>query len=184
MNKKQLIRLTESDLNRIVKESVNKTLREAVLPYYYGHSTPDDFSTDDDEYMYNGDDMFSDDALHQAEILRKMTGDKLKIQVDKDGYFYFYYTGTLSIESLQLLIKIAKYLRTDRVNISDGKVYFAGGRDYSKSHRTQVGKRFFDNVPKEHRVKKPKVLHSSEPDIQKADYGENHDYTGLPGWGG
>ena len=31
MNKKQVIRLTESDLHRIVKESVNRILKEDVL---------------------------------------------------------------------------------------------------------------------------------------------------------
>lgn len=37
MNKKQ-IRLTEQDLHRIVKESVNKILKEDFEPYNYGNS--------------------------------------------------------------------------------------------------------------------------------------------------
>jgi len=38
MNKKQIVRLTESDLHRIVKESVNKVLKEGIDDEKESHS--------------------------------------------------------------------------------------------------------------------------------------------------
>ena len=136
--------------------------------------------------MYKGDDMYPDDALYQAEMLRKMTGDKLKITITNDGHFAMNYDGhSLSVESLQLIIKVAKYLRTDRVYFDEDKVIWRANRSYDKSHRTQVGNKFFDKVPKEHQVTKPKVLHTQyQPHVSYQDDSEQYDYTGLPGWGG
>ena len=48
MNRKALIRLTESDLHRIIKESVNRILKEG----YYDFD--DDFNADDVECPYCG----------------------------------------------------------------------------------------------------------------------------------
>lgn len=48
MNRKPLIRLTESDLRRIIKESVNRILKEG----YYDFD--DDFNADDVECPYCG----------------------------------------------------------------------------------------------------------------------------------
>lgn len=56
MNKKQVIRLTESDLHRIVKESVNRILKEDEgnrLPYPYDEYNEFDrgmFGDEEDEY--------------------------------------------------------------------------------------------------------------------------------------
>lgn len=49
MKKKQVIRLTESDLNRIVKESVNNILRES---YVDDVIEPCSFETDREERLY------------------------------------------------------------------------------------------------------------------------------------
>lgn len=56
MNKKQVIRLTESDLHRIIKESVNRILKEDEgnrLPYPYDEYNEFDrgmFGDEEDEY--------------------------------------------------------------------------------------------------------------------------------------
>ena len=164
MNKKR-IKLTESDLHRIIKESVNKVvIGEAVLPVYNTTYRPKDdsdyYDGEYDELLFKGEDMFPDDVLHQAEMLRKMTGDKLKITITKEGNFTMFYNGSLSIESLQLILKVSKYLRTNRVYIDGSSVVWKTNNSYDKSHKTQVGNKFFDNVPKEHQVTKPKVLHT------------------------
>ena len=45
MNKKQIVRLTESDLHRIVKESVNRILKETYETEWF-HSGDKDLSRD------------------------------------------------------------------------------------------------------------------------------------------
>lgn len=103
---KQTIRLTEGELKHIIKESVNTLLKEAVLPMYYPEVIYNDNEDDDGEAVIEkGDDMFPDDVLYKAEQLRKLTGNKLKIMVSADGRYYMYHLGSLSIESLELIIK-------------------------------------------------------------------------------
>jgi hypothetical protein len=54
MKKKQLIRLTESDLHRIIKETVNNILEDKDYLFFY-----DD---DDDNYYINAKEKYSDNS--------------------------------------------------------------------------------------------------------------------------
>lgn len=54
MNKKQVIRLTESDLHRIIKESVNRILNESVGEFEYSESEDLGKGRSRQTIMYNG----------------------------------------------------------------------------------------------------------------------------------
>lgn len=56
MKKKQLIRLTESDLHKIIKESVNNILKETDNLFFY------DDDDDDDNYYINAKETYSDNS--------------------------------------------------------------------------------------------------------------------------
>jgi len=61
MNKK-LIRLTEQDIHRIVKDSVNRVLREDIDDdNYFGGGLPD---------RYFDDDVINDDRISQKQIVQ------------------------------------------------------------------------------------------------------------------
>lgn len=47
MSKKQIVRLTESDIRRIVKESVKRVLRESIRPRRFGLRESDEIRNTD-----------------------------------------------------------------------------------------------------------------------------------------
>lgn len=152
---KRRIKLTESELKRMIAESVKGVLQEAVLPdyYYYG------YNEDGDKVMDYGEDMFPDDVLYMAEKINKLAGGNLSVEVTNDGCITMHHNGTLSLKSLELITKITKYLRLDSLHISNEIVWWMPNIDVNKSRRTQVGDKYFNmkNVPREWQRHKPKM---------------------------
>lgn len=67
--KNKLIRLTEGDLHRIIKESVNKMLKETSIDNdsYFGGGLPDKYFDDNDYIPYN--DRISKKEINQLETI-------------------------------------------------------------------------------------------------------------------
>ena len=69
---KQIVRLTESDLHKIVKEAVNRILKEAEYDIdddrYYGGALPTKYFQDDDDFPYEEDDFELGDGTKVSEL--------------------------------------------------------------------------------------------------------------------
>lgn len=67
---KQRIRLTESDLHRLIKESVRKVLKETSIDNdsYFGGGLPDRYFDDDDDYVPDND-RISKKEINQLETI-------------------------------------------------------------------------------------------------------------------
>ena len=84
---KQTIRLTESDLHRVVKESVEKILKESYDiddDRHYGGGLPDSYFQDDPLYEYEEDDFeLADgtkvDELQYGDLLQHIKNGKYAI---------------------------------------------------------------------------------------------------------
>ena len=75
MNNKQVIRLTESDLHRIIKESVNKVLKEVSLKGKSGK-----------EYSFHGDNYDSWNTLAKLRKQQMNTPNRIMTGREKDAY--------------------------------------------------------------------------------------------------
>ena len=98
MNKK-LIRLTESDLHRIVKKSVNKVLKEGIGGGRYAVIHTTDYPADGRGHVsiYNSIDEFTENSFDErfvADFLRMNVGDVISTY---DGYDIDGYEGIIVI---------------------------------------------------------------------------------------
>lgn len=154
MKQKQTIKLNESQLRGLIKESIKNVLQETVLPDYYY-----DIDDNGEEFIGHGDDMFPDDILYIADKVNKLADGKLSVSVTNDGRITMYHNGSLSLESLELITKITKYLRCKRVRIDKSQISWMVSTDFSKSHKTQVGDKYFGikDIPHEWQRRKPNV---------------------------
>ena len=95
---KKIIRLTESDLHRIVKESVKRILKEGKTGVfndsgeYIGHENHEDFGGEIDDYdhQFEQDDWYGDLMIDLESIAREKVVNILKeaqsLSVFKNGY--------------------------------------------------------------------------------------------------
>ena len=165
---KQIIRLTETDLHRVIKETVNRILGEAIVPIYNRPNTYD-YSYKNKNYMNKGDDMFDEDFIYKAQKVNRICNGKLKVSFDNyNKIITVNTTGTLSLESMDLVRRITKVLGLNRIHLGKGNTieWHCGenGHSFEKSRKVQFGNKSWDEVPPEHDVIKPPVSHRTYED--------------------
>ena len=167
---KQGIRINESQLRNIIKG----VLQETVLPDYYY-----DFDDNGEKFIKHGDDIFPDDVLYIADKVNKLAGGRFTVSVTNDGCLTMYHHKTLSLESLELIVKVTKYLRNNGVFITNSEIKWDIPTDFSKSHKTQVGDKYFkmNEIPREWKRHKPKVKNVKDDDTSFGGYGEGGGFT-------
>lgn len=167
--KKNVINLNEAQLKKIVAESVRKVLNEKVLPTYDNVKSFDD--GEDTPHIHKGEDMFSEDLLYLADRIDKLTGRQYTVTTDGQSQIIMHrkQESSMSLETLEIITKVTRYLHLDKVFIDGTKVIWGIDKPFErKSRKVQVGDKYFDmnNVPKEWQRKKPRVSHQTWYDEQ------------------
>jgi hypothetical protein len=112
MNKK-LIRLTESDLHRIVKESVNRILIETSGGY--NQFSDMDFASDGDPYGFFDDEDADENELLNLSGLYKLNG-RNSLVTDNGSNSYISYGGKRieGLKAVDVLERVKDILRTKK----------------------------------------------------------------------